>query len=454
MLYLYLILAGLLFGLAAFLRVHRFAWAIACRDWATCRSLGRLLVILATWRTLARQLDLVTRDRTPEHSRVLDSKQAGKSRRSIRTPMIFPTADRYGVKVTLRTTPGVGLVEVQDAARHLADAWRSVRVAVTQPRPGWLHIRAVRLDPLTEVTELDAVPGPLNDLALIPIGVDEYAEPVALRLKGISGIGVYGLPGYGKTSLINGVICRLAALPVVHFIVFDGKLDEPLQGDYGDVADRLLYLGGDDLEEANRVLGLLVEHRKDRARRIRAELGVKDIWKAPAGFTPEWPLLLVIIDEAHTYFSQVKDGGDRDRKARNAKAAQNVDYVEDLVKKGRAVGIITVVATQKGTGDAIPTMIRDVCTVSLCFAVKTIESAVAALGEDIREWPDVSPVALQDPVYIGVATMKVIGRAGFTRVRMPWVPDEIVAAAIAQAPPLPTPRRGLASLPELEAIEA
>src|SRR5262249_22162551 len=70
---------------------------------------------------------------------------------------------------------------------------------------------------------------------------------------------------------------------------------------------------------------------------------------------------------------------------------------------------------------------RDVCPVALSFAQRTDEAAVAALGADIRQYPEANPVALQDPAYVGVAAMVVPGRPGFVRVRTPYVSDADVA---------------------------
>ncbi len=64
---------------------------------------------------------------------------------------------------------------------------------------------------------------------------------------------------------------------------------------------------------------------------------------------------------------------------------------------------------------------------ALSFAQRTDEAAVAALGADIRLYPEANPVALQDPTYVGVASMVVQGRPGFTRVRTPYVSDADVA---------------------------
>ncbi|MFD7736400.1 hypothetical protein ACFV6F_39245 [Kitasatospora phosalacinea] len=57
---------------------------------------------------------------------------------------------------------------------------------------------------------------------------------------------------------------------------------------------------------------------------------------------------------------------------------------------------------------------------------------MAALGDDIRNWPDASPVTLQDPAYVGVAVMAMQGRPGFIRIRTPYVSDAD-AAHIAEA---------------------
>jgi S-DNA-T family DNA segregation ATPase FtsK/SpoIIIE len=408
----------------------RLVWAGIRRDPELARSVFQAARIRRRWPRLAQNLRLVLVDRTDlPAANGVGTGATTAAKPKVIIPRMRVRPDSYGVVCTARTVSGVGLTEWQNASRHLADDWRATRVAVTQIKPGKIRIRAVRIDPLgiptTYAPDPAALPAP-KTLDRLPVGTDEYGEDVSLRLANVSGICVCGLPGYGKTSFINNLVVRLAPSPLVQFIGLDGKADDPRQGDYGDLADRFTVLFGDDLEQANKLLGELVEFRRFRAGSIRTLLGRKNVWHGT--FTIDWPLVILIIDEAHTYFSQVKDGGDKTLKTRNALAAQNAQYVEDLIKKGRAVGILTVLATQKGTGDAIPTQIRDVCSVSLAFACRTIEAAVAALGEDIRQYPDANPVQLRDPVYVGVATMAVEGRPGFTRVRMPFVPDETTAA--------------------------
>jgi DNA segregation ATPase FtsK/SpoIIIE, S-DNA-T family len=139
--------------------------------------------------------------------------------------------------------------------------------------------------------------------------------------------------------------------------------------------------------------------------------------------------VLVVVDEAHTFFHERK-GTAPEVKAHNAVVAELSRLVEELVRKGRNVAIQVMLLTQRATGDAIPTRIRDNCQVAISFATRTLDGAVAALGEEIRQHPDASPVLLNDPAYVGVAVTSLPGRPGFHRVRTPQVDHHQVAAII------------------------
>jgi S-DNA-T family DNA segregation ATPase FtsK/SpoIIIE len=156
-------------------------------------------------------------------------------------------------------------------------------------------------------------------------------------------------------------------------------------------------------------------------------LGVTDAWHL--GPSPAWPLVVVVIDEAHTFFHERK-GTSPEVKAHNALVAELSRLVEELIRKGRNVAIQVMLLTQRATGDAIPTRIRDNCQVAISFATRTVDGAVAALGEEIRQHPDASPVLLNDPAYVGVAVTSLPGRPGFHRVRTPQVDHHQVAAII------------------------
>jgi S-DNA-T family DNA segregation ATPase FtsK/SpoIIIE len=167
----------------------------------------------------------------------------------------------------------------------------------------------------------------------------------------------------------------------------------------------------------------------DRQAAIARVLGVADAWHL--GPSPSWPLVLVVVDEAHSFFHERK-GTAAEVKAHNAVVAELTRLVEELVRKGRNVAVQVVLLTQRATADAIPTRIRDNCQVAVCFATRTLDGAVAALGEEIRSHPEASPVRLNDPAYVGVAVTSLPGRPGFHRVRTPAV-DPAQLATIVRA---------------------
>lgn len=335
-------------------------------------------------------------------------------------PVIRVHVERWGLRIEARTLGRIGLGEFQAAADYLADTWRVPLVRVEKSRPGWVRIRVLLRDPLTVATEfapdLDAVP----DLASWLVGIDGDGQDVTVRSSGVSGIVVAGLAGFGKTSLINTRFCQLAPSPFVQFVLIDGKGGP----DYDDLFPRAWLYCKDDLGDVLtivRKVHRLMRRRQDGIRRV---LGVKNMWSV--GPSALWPLVIVVIDEAHTFFNETK-GNDKATKDRNTVVAEITRLVEELVRKGRNVGIQVTLATQKATGDAIPTQIRDCCQVAMSFAQRTSEASVAALGSDIADYPEAHPRRLQHPDYIGVASMVAEGRMGFTLVRTPRTEDEPAA---------------------------
>jgi S-DNA-T family DNA segregation ATPase FtsK/SpoIIIE len=233
---------------------------------------------------------------------------------------------------------------------------------------------------------------------------------------------VAGVPGTGKTSLQRWWLCQLAPHPAVQIAVLDGKVSNPEDGDYGLLLPRCFAAAGDDLEEANRLLGQLHHNMRARSAWLRTHRGTAQFWEA--GPTVDCPLVLVLVDESHAY---VTGATRKDRELCDS----NVWYLTKLAKEGRSRGFLTVFVTQKQTADAIPTAIRDVCQVGLSFGVRTMDGAVAALGDEIRQYPDVAPTNLIGREWTGVAVMRLPDRAGYHRVRTPHVTEADAARLIA-----------------------
>ncbi|WP_018908343.1 FtsK/SpoIIIE domain-containing protein [Salinispora arenicola] len=376
-----------------------------------------------TWRRTARRVGLVQteRIRPPWWS----NRPPGTVVTRELIPAVTVAAERWGVRVDASTVGRLGVEEFTQASGHLADVWRVPLVRVAQVRPGLVRIRALLHDPLTEPVTWTESTEAGSDPAVWVAGVDADGQPVAIRSAGVSGVVVAGLAGYGKTSFLNARFCQLAPSPAVQFVLIDGKGGP----DYDDLFTRAWLSAKDDPEQVRDHLARVRELLVARQHAIRAVLGVKNVWHV--GPSASWPLVVVVIDEAHTFLNETK-GTDAQSKRLDALARETARLVEELIRKGRNVGIQVVLATQKATGDAIPTKIRDNCQGAISFAQRTSEAATAVLGSDITAAPDEHPRRLQDPAYVGVASMVAQGRPGFTLVRTPYVPDA-TADAIATA---------------------
>jgi DNA segregation ATPase FtsK/SpoIIIE, S-DNA-T family len=339
----------------------------------------------------------------------------------------FPTAefvaDDQAVTATVAAIPGAGLADYQHAATSLADTWGCVTIRAEQEGPGRIRLRGLYRDPLVAVARIDLSGTPPVSLTAWWLGWSDDSSLVMVRLAEVSGSVVGGLAGFGKTMLVAHFLGQLAPSPAVQFVLIDGKGGP----DYDHLFPRAWLSAKDDLGKVRDVLRQVHRLMVDRQGAIASMLGVTDAWHL--GPSPAWPLVVVVIDEAHTFFHERK-GTSPEVKAHNALVAELSRLVEELIRKGRNVAIQVMLLTQRATGDAIPTRIRDNCQVAISFATRTVDGAVAALGEEIRQHPDASPVLLNDPAYVGVAVTSLPGRPGFHRVRTPQVDHHQVAAII------------------------
>jgi DNA segregation ATPase FtsK/SpoIIIE, S-DNA-T family len=364
--------------------------------------------LAAEWPLLAQTLGLGYRDQwTRQH----------------RYPAAEVAVDDQGVTATVSAIAGAGLADYQHAAGYLADTWGCVTVRAEQQAPGLIRLRGLYYDPLRAPARVDLSGVAPVSLESWWLGWAEDSQPVMVRLAEVSGIVVAGLAGFGKTMLVAHLLGQLAPSPAVQFVLVDGKGGP----DYDRLIPRAWLSAKDDLEDVRAVLRQVHRLMLHRQGAIAQVLGVTDAWHV--GPSPSWPLVVVVIDEAHTFFHERK-GTSSEVKAHNALVAELSRLVEELIRKGRNVAIQVMLLTQRATGDAIPTRIRDNCQVAISFATRTLDGAVAALGEEIRQHPDASPVQLNDPAYVGVAVTSLPGRPGFHRVRTPQVDHHQLAAII------------------------
>jgi S-DNA-T family DNA segregation ATPase FtsK/SpoIIIE len=281
--------------------------------------------------------------------------------------------DDQGVTAKVAAIAGAGLIDYQKAAAYLADTWGCVSVRAEQQGPGLIRLRGLHRDPLLVPARVDlpgTVPASLESWWL---GWAEDSSPVVIRSAEVSGTVVGGLAGFGKTMLVAHLLGQLAPSPAVQFVLIDGKGGP----DYDRLTARAWLAAKDDLDQVRDVLRRVHRLMLHRQGAIAQVLGVTDAWHV--GPSPSWPLVVVVVDEAHTFFHERK-GTSPEVKAHNAVVAELSRLVEELIRKGRNVAIQVMLLTQRATGDAIPTRIRDNCQVAISFATRTVDGAVAALG--------------------------------------------------------------------------
>lgn len=360
------------------------------------------------WRRLAPNVGLARVDENTRGRQDLNGKTA---KPVVVVPKIKVFPEPWGIRIRAATIPKVGLEEYDKAAGWLADAWGFETVEVERIAAGLVELRGLVGNPLDEHFAYD-FPG--DGRWELPVGRNPWAREINIPLRELSGIKVAGMPGYGKTMLMLGWLASLARRPEVQFAVFDGKTSDPRYGDWGEVGDRSMFIVGDNPEAANQRLTELVRLIKDRPAQLVAERGTHKFWKT--GPTETIPLVLVVMDECHNY---IDAAGLRGKEKELIESNQRL--MRTVSKEGRGLGVIPIVGTQKQTGDAIPTAVRDNLEVGICFATFTIDGAEAALGNGIRQDEQNQPTSLIDKErFAGVCIVTgVPGLAGrYDRVRV------------------------------------
>jgi len=326
-----------------------------------------------------------------------------------RFPLIKVMPQPYGLLARVATIPKVGLKQLDAASQHIADAWGCETVEVKQLDPKWVELKGLMRDPLSEAFAANYT---LDAHWRLYLGKDPWGNDLWIPLKELSGIKMAGMPGYGKTMLLSGWAAKLSQSSLVQFVIFDGKTRDPQYGDWGYFANRAVILVGDNPEDANKALTKVVEYIKTRQESLHAERGTHKFWKHGPSLIN--PLMLVILDECHNYTDSAGlRGGPKELIEANQRLCRT------LAKEGRGLGVIGIFATQKQTGDAIPTAVRDLLEVGVSFATATMDGAEAALGSGIRKDEANDPTAMIDKErFVGIAVAGgVPGRRGYTRFR-------------------------------------
>jgi S-DNA-T family DNA segregation ATPase FtsK/SpoIIIE len=278
------------------------------------------------------------------------------------------TRDGPGWRADLDLPPGVTVAEVADRREKLAAALRR-SIGCVWPEvdhdqhPGRLILFVGDQD--MSKSRQPAWPlaraGTVDLFRPVPIGTDQRGRVVTVTLMFASGI-IGAIPRMGKTFLLRLLLLITALDPRAegHFYDFKGTGDlAPLEA----VAHR--YRAGDDDEDMAYALADFRALREELRRRTKVIRGLPRDICPENKVTPELasnPALglhpiVIGADECQVMFEHPQYG------------AEFEEICTDLVKRGPALGIFLILATQRPDAKAIPTGISANAVLRMCLKV-------------------------------------------------------------------------------------
>ena len=260
------------------------------------------------------------------------------------------------------------------------------------------------------LTTTAAVPVfPLSMFSAVHLGLDENGEHVYVFL-GERNMLLGGEPGGGKSNALNLIVAHGALSYDCKLVLIDGKQVE--LGPWRHCADLFI---GPSMKDALAAMTQLQQIMNDRYDKLLAA-GLRKI-------TPETgePVYLVVIDE-YAYFSATV--GDRKQQAEFSALTR------DLVARGRAAGVIVILATQRPSHQVIDPSLRDLFGYRWAFRCTTDSSSDTVLGHG---WASEGYTAASiDPLARGVSWL--LSETGVPRrIKAAYLTDHDIAHLAAYA---------------------
>ncbi|MEO3744934.1 cell division protein FtsK [Plantactinospora sp. B5E13] len=278
------------------------------------------------------------------------------------------TRDGPGWRAELDLPPGVTAGDIAEERERLASGLsRPLGCVWPEGRPEVHPGRLVLWVGDQDMAAAPAKPWPLAkagsfDVAKpLPFGTDPRGRTVTIELP-YTNVLIGSIPGYGKTGAIAVPLLAAALDPYAEIWAFDfkgtGGLD-PL----AKVAAR--YASGQDDDTAEAGLLALRELRKECQRRAAVIKGLPKTVCPDNKVTPElarrkalglhW--LVVALDEIQELFSHPEFGKEAG------------ELAEKVIKLGRALGVILLLATQRPDAKSLPTGVSANAGTRFCLKV-------------------------------------------------------------------------------------
>ena len=283
------------------------------------------------------------------------------------------TADGQAWEAAFDLPSGLPTKKALNAKESIAGA---LGIAVQQlhqsrgDREGRIHLRVSLKLPFTGAP----IQGPLLAMERvdlwqpIPMGVNLRGESVWTSWVDRSGGLFGGEPGSGKSAAANDLLLAAALDPTVRLYLADGKAGADLTP-FEPIAT--MYDTDGDPEKLLEILEHVWNVEIPQRRALAKEYGSRKLTAAMAAKDPRVCQAILLVDEWSSY------GAAADRKTRE----EMERLLRLIVQQGRALGIITLAATQKPDGDSVPTGIRDILSIRWAMRCMTPQASDTILGQ-------------------------------------------------------------------------
>lgn len=321
-------------------------------------------------------------------------------------------ATPVGERVELRGRPGHSAELLELRMEEIRAAAKAITVRINRdPRAAnRISVEVVRLDPLADVAKVPWLDQDKPTLSLwdpVHIGTTEMGATLRLPLVG-RGVLAGGIMDSGKSSLLNLIVSTAAKSPAPLYLI------DPQGVQFGPWRERATMYAQKDPGEALDVLeAVQAEIDRRLAEMERLPGVVRKLTPEVAARLGLHPFVLA-IDELAYHTATVGSGAQRDRFAGTAR---------DVVSRGRAAGLIPVMATQRPTQDVVPRALSDLFGVRVAFKTATPENSDILLGNGVAaRGYNAAEISLDAR---GVAY--ILGPGGTPeKVKVAWVSDDVI----------------------------
>lgn len=238
--------------------------------------------------------------------------------------------------------------ELEAAVPALQARLRAEHSAVRFTRRTRCWVRVFRTDPLRKPVQIKA------RSTVASVGTYDDGSPIVL---GAGSVGVFGLPGSGKSQGLGAMVASLSGSPVCLLGVDCKRSELPRY------AARMTAVATDP-EQARRLLLGVVSIMRDRYESLETQ-GLQTL-----PLSESEPGVVLIVDEV----GMVLDTGEREADSLTLRLLCAV------AAQGRAVGCRLILASQQARVDSVPGVLRDLLDVRISMRATTRENVQSALG--------------------------------------------------------------------------